>query len=205
MNNFSSMPGGDGSPHNTPLTPDEEVGLKHSIQYRSQLNILERLNIAKGRAWAFSEASKHPQDCATDFFARALHHRMFCDVWEWAGKYRKTERNLGWEPHRISEGMRNLMEDFRTWLQFDTHPPHEAVVRLHHRMVVIHPWPNGNGRHTRLMADVLLAAFFKNAAPLRWGGGVDLITAGELRKKYIEALREADNGNIHPLLDFARG
>ena len=192
---------------NTPLTPDEERDLIPSISFRSQLNELERLNILSARLWAMRAAARRPPgaaDIATDFFARELHRRMFCNVWRWAGKYRTTPRNLGWEAHRIAEGMRNLMNDFKTWVELKTYPGHEAVVRLHHRMVAIHPWPNGNGRHSRLMADACLAAFYPAKKPLGWGGAADLIFPGKVRESYIAAVRKADDGDIKPLLDFAK-
>ena len=199
---------------NTPLTPDEEQDLIPSISFRSQLNELERLNILSARLWAMRAAARHAAakrpldaadiDIATDYFTRELHRRMFCNVWRWAGKYRATPRNLGWEAHRIAEGMRNLMDDFKTWVESKTYPAHEAVVRLHHRMVAIHPWANGNGRHSRLMADVSLAAFFPEEKPLGWGSNADLIHPGKIRETYITAVRQADAGDIKPLLDFAK-
>ena len=201
----------------TPLTPEEERDLIPSISFRSQLNELERLNILSARLWAMKIAAKTAArtpsrapatdiatDIATDFFARELHRRMFCNVWRWAGKYRATPRNLGWEALRIAEGMRSLMDDFKTWVELKTYPGHEAVVRLHHRMVAIHPWPNGNGRHSRLMADVSLAAFFPEEKPHSWGGNADLVRADKIRENYIAAVRQADEGDIKPLLDFAK-
>ena len=190
---------------NTPLTPEEALDLIPSITLRTQLNELERFNIAQARAWAMREAKHGRVVIASDFFARDLHRRMFSSVWKWAGKYRTTPRNIGWDAHRITEGMRNLMEDFKAWVQFGTYPAHEAVVHLHHRMVVIHPWPNGNGRHSRLMADVCLASYFKSATPLTWGldRGGDLVSTNSTRRQYIAALRAADRNDIKPLLAFA--
>jgi len=189
---------------NTPLTPEEALDLIPSITLRTQLNELERYNIAQARAWALREAKRGRLDVASDLFPRELHRRMFSRVWKWAGRYRTTPRNLGWEAHRITEGMKNLMEDFKTWVQFETYSGHEAVVRLHHKMVVIHPWPNGNGRHSRLMADVCLFAYFPNTTPLTWGSGSDLLNANSARSRYIDALRSADNNDFAPLLAFAK-
>ncbi|AWI09634.1 Fic-DOC domain mobile mystery protein B [Ereboglobus sp. PH5-10] len=186
----------------TPLAPEELHSLKLSLSTRGQLNEVERLNINEARVWAMSKSVLKRADLATDFFARELHRRMFNQVWKWAGQYRTTERNLGWEWHRIPEGMRVLMDDFRAWVQYATYPLDEAAVRLHHRMVVIHPWPNGNGRHSRLLADVLLAA--NGGKPLTWGSGSNLAQSGDVRANYIAALKEADQGDMQRLIAFAK-
>jgi Fic-DOC domain mobile mystery protein B len=185
----------------TPLAAEELRSLKLSLLTRAQLNEVERLNINAARIWALSRPVQKRADLATDFFARELHKKMFNTVWTWAGRYRVTERNLGWDWHRIPEGMRVLMDDFQGWLRYKTHSLEEAVVRLHHRMVVIHPWPNGNGRHARLMADVLLAA--NGGKALTWGAGGNL-QSGEVRARYIAALKSADQGDFQPLLTFAK-
>jgi len=127
---------------------------------------------------------------------------MFSSAWKWAGKYRTTPKNIGWNAHLIAEGMKNLMEDFKVWVKLGTYPAHEAVVRLHHKMVVIHPWPNGNGRHSRLMADVCLEAYFKNSPPLTWGRGGNLMNTNSTRRQYIDAVRAADRNDFAPLLAF---
>ncbi len=117
----------------------------------------------------------------TDGFARELHKRMFGKVWKWAGRYRTTERNLGWAPHLLTEGVHNALADARAWLEFGSYPLHEAAVRLHHRLVAVHPWPNGNGRHSRLMADILVAS--RGGEDLRWAASADLVTPGETRNR----------------------
>lgn len=185
----------------TPLAPEELRALKLSISTRAQLNEIERLNINQARIWAMSKSVQKRPDLATDHFACELHKRMFNQIWSWAGQYRTTERNLGWDWHRIPEGMRILMEDFQSWIHYSTYPLDDAVIRLHHRMVLIHPWPNGNGRHSRLIADILLAA--NGGLPLTWGAGANL-HSGNTRAIYIAALKEADQGNFQPLLDFAQ-
>ena len=138
----------------------------------------------------------------TDAFARELHKRMFNQTWRWAGRYRKTEKNLGWEVARITEGLRNAFDDARAWMEFSTYPLTEAAVRLHHRLVVIHPWPNGNGRHSRLIADIMIAA--SQAEDLTWGSRGNLVAIGDARRRYIEAIKQADAGNLEPLLGFAQ-
>ena len=188
-------------PGQTPLTAEEKLQLRPSLSTRAQLNAVERLNIHAARLWAMRGAVLRRPDLLTDTFARELHRRMFNRVWKWAGKYRTADRNLGWEWPRIPEGMRTLLDDARYWEEHATHTPAEIAVRLHHRMVVIHPWPNGNGRHARLLADIFIAA---RAGPaLTWGAQLDLAHPGLARTRYIAALQAADHGDYAPLLQFA--
>lgn len=187
--------------HETPLTEEEKLDLMPSLSTRAELNEAERANIHAARLWAMRKASLRRADLLTDAFARELHRRMFNQVWRWAGKYRTSDRNLGWEWPRIPEGMRTLLDDARYWDEHATHPPAEIAVRLHHRMVVIHPWPNGNGRHARLLADILIAA--RGIPALTWGASLDLAQPGLARTQYIAALKSADQNDYQPLLDFA--
>lgn len=186
----------------TPLNGEEQAALLLSLSTRAELNQLERLNINAARVWAMRRSVLRRPDLLSDGFARELHRRMFNQVWAWAGRYRTTEKNLGWEVPRLAEGVRNACDDAKTWLELSTYPLPEAAVRLHHRLVLIHPWSNGNGRHSRLMADIMIAA--GGGRELTWGAGQDLVVAGEVRRRYIEAVRQADQGNIGPLLEFAQ-
>lgn len=189
------------TPGRTPLIEEEKLQLRPSLSTRAQLNAAERLNIHAARLWAMRKTVLRRPDLLTDTFARELHRRMFNQVWRWAGKYRTSDRNLGWEWPRIPEGMRVLLDDARYWREHATYVPVEIAVRLHHRMVVIHPWPNGNGRHARLLADILAAAHA--APPLTWGAGLDLAQPGLARTRYLAALQSADQGDYAPLLAFA--
>lgn len=188
--------------HETPLTEEEKLDLIPSLSTRAELNEAERANIFMARIWAMRPRTLKRDDLVTDTYSRELHQRMFDGVWKWAGCYRKTERNLGWEVHRLTEGVYNAFADARVWLQYDTYPLQEAAVRLHHQLVRVHPWPNGNGRHARLMADVIVQA--RGGGELTWGAGADIATPGEMRTKYIEAIRKADAGDVGPLLKFAK-
>lgn len=189
-------------PGQTPLTEEEKRQLRPSLSTRAQLNAVERINIHAARLWAMKKSVLRRPDLLTDAFARELHRRMFNQVWKWAGTYRLTDRNLGWEWHRIPEGMRVLLADASYWREHQTYPLGEIAVRLHHRMVLIHPWPNGNGRHARLLADIVVAA---HAGPvLTWGANSDLTNPGEIRQRYIRALQAADGNDCAPLLAFAR-
>lgn len=187
--------------HETDLTAEEKLELIPSLSTRAELNAVERLNINSARIWALRKRNLQRSDLMTDVFARDLHRRMFNQVWRWAGRYRTTEKNLGWEPHKIPEGVRNLFDDVKAWIEYDTYGAIETAVRLHHRLVVIHPWSNGNGRHARLMADIAVAA--RGARELMWGS--DLTASGDLRSRYINALRKADDGDFAALIAFAQG
>ena len=187
----------------TPLSGEEQLALIPSLSARAELNQLERLNINDARVWAMRKSVLRRQDLLSDVFARELHRRMFNQVWQWAGRYRTTEKNLGWEVHRLAEGVRNVCDDAKAWLEHSTYPLPEAAVRLHHQLVVIHPWPNGNGCHARLMADIVIAA--RGGEELTWGAGAEIGTGGDVRQHYIDAVRQADQGNYAPLLAFAQG
>lgn len=186
----------------TPLSPDEQRDLIPSLATRGQLNEVERHNIQSARLWAMRPKALARTDLLSDAFGRELHRRMFNHVWRWAGRYRTTEKNLGWEVHRITEGVRNAFDDAQSQLQHASYPLHEVAVRLHHRLVAIHPWPNGNGRHSRLVADIIVAA--RGGEPLTWGANADLVAAGEIRARYLAAVRAADRQDFRPLVEFAR-
>jgi Fic-DOC domain mobile mystery protein B len=186
----------------TPLTPEEQLDLIPSLTTRAQLNEFERLNILEARKWAMRPSGLRRDDLLGDGFGRELHRRMFNQTCRWAGQYRRTEKTIGWEVPGIAEGVRNAFEDAKAQLQFESYPRHEVAVRLHRQLVKIHPWPNGNGRHSRLMADVLVAA--RGGEALTWGAGADPAPEGGIRKRYLAAVRAADQQEFEPLLNFAR-
>jgi Fic-DOC domain mobile mystery protein B len=186
----------------TALSPDQRRGLIQTwISHHAELNRAEEENILSGTAWVRRRRGLGPVDLLNDEFAKALHKRMFGDVWSWAGKYRDSESNIGVLPHLISTEVPTLFNDARYWVDHATYQPDELAVRVHHRLVAIHPFPNGNGRHTRLMADLLVERLGRQ--PFSWGGG-SLAEVSELRTIYIAALKSADNHDIEPLLHFAR-
>jgi Fic-DOC domain mobile mystery protein B len=186
----------------TPLAPAEREGLRQSwITNRRDLNEAEQENIVKGAVWARRRRGTAALDLLNDSFVLELHKRMLGDVWKWAGHYRQTERNLGIEPHRIAPEVRAVLDDVRYWIEHKTYLPDEIAVQLHHRLVVIHPFTNGNGRHSRLMADLLIEKLGRPA--FSWGSA-SLTEESELRSRYIAALKTADRHDIAPLLAFAR-
>lgn len=186
----------------TPLAPGEREGLLQSwITHRADLNEAERENIVEGVTWARRRRRRTVDGMLNDGFVRELHKRMFGDVWNWAGSYRQTERNIGVDAFRIPNELGNLFGDVRYWVEHKTFSPDEIAIRLHHRLVAIHPFANGNGRHARLMADLLIELF--GGTPFSWGGG-SLADTGELRARYVAALQAADDHDIGRLLEFAR-
>jgi Fic-DOC domain mobile mystery protein B len=182
----------------TPLSPEERNGLIPTyIALRHELNELEQQNIAEADRWAFARKRK----VLDESFLRRLHGRMFNRVWRWAGNYRRTDRNLGIAVYRIQPELQQIIDDVRYWTNHKTYAPDELAVRFHHRLVYVHPFPNGNGRWSRLAADLLI--FRQGRARFTWGR-INLQTTGDVRQKYIDALHAADDHDLQPLIAFAR-
>ena len=183
----------------TPLDPDEAAGLIPShIANHAQLNEWEMVNILEAEQWAFGR--RHKNLLENDFVCR-LHKRMFGNTWRWAGKFRTTEKNIGVDPARIQPFLRDLCEDAKTQLEFASYPLEEIAARFSHRLVAVHPFANGNGRLSRTIADLLLV---QHGAPrFTWGAG-NLIAEGEVRQRYLAALRAADGKDYSLLLAFVR-
>jgi Fic-DOC domain mobile mystery protein B len=194
---------------NTLLSAEEAADLIPSLSTREELNQWERQNIIEAGTWALDVKHLHRRDCLTDAYVRELHRRMFDQTWKWAGRYRTTEKNIGIPHHQIRDALAVLLADVRFWLEHQTYSPEECAIRFHHRLVAIHCFPNGNGRHARLIADVLMQ---KLGLPVfTWGGAEgtkaaekDIAHRGDIRLHYLQALRAADAHDIHPLLLFAR-
>lgn len=184
---------------NTPLTAEEcEQLIPAYITLRHELNEAEQINIGQALRWA---AARKKRDVLDQNFLRQLHKRMFGDVWRWAGQYRTSARNIGVDAYRITMDVHQAIDDACYWIEHKTYPPDEIAVRFSHRLVAIHPFPNGNGRFSRLIGDLLAQQLEQE--PFTWGRA-NLVDAGETRVRYIEALRAADNHDIKPLLLFAR-
>ena len=182
----------------TPLTPEERHELIPSyITTRDQLNEAEQFGIAATDRWAFS---RKRQVLDEDFLYR-LHGRMFGDVWKWAGRLRTTERNIGVDAIQIGVQLRQLLDDARYWIEHETFPPDGIAVRFHTRLTSVHPFPNDNGRHARLAADLLIVAL--GGERFSWGGA-SLIAADEMRRVYIASVRAGDRHDFEPLLAFVR-
>lgn len=189
-------------PGQTPLDPDEKEGLKPKhISTQGELNAWEQINIFKGSRWAQRQLKK---DILDDVFLRELHKRMLGDTWAWAGTYRKSDKNIGCDWLQVSTRVRNLLDNTKYQLEHAVTELDELAIRFHHQLVLVHPFPNGNGRHSRLIADLLLQKMGR--VPFSWGSGSysSLVSQTDLRTAYLTALRAADQGNIAPLLAFAR-
>ncbi len=185
----------------TPIDPEELEGLRLShVTTREELNRWEHENISEAMRWL--ERRRQKAEILNEEFVRALHKRMLGKVWRWAGQFRRTNKNIGVHWAQIPLELKPLLDDTKYWIEHETYSPDEIAARFHHRMVLIHPVPNGNGRHARLIADVLLVDVLRRE-PFTWGK-TDLNTAGNVRDAYIAALRAADNHDYNPLLDFVR-
>jgi len=185
----------------TPLSPDEANGLLLThITSRDELNLWEQKNITEAIEWL--DRTK-PKDVLNEAFARKLHDKMFDKVWSWAGTFRQREVTIGRPWELIPEELKQLFDDVKWWIKHNTHSSDEIGVRFHHRLTSIHPFPNGNGRHARLMADLLVENVL--GRPCFTWGRVDLTKKSNSRSRYIQALHTADNEfEYGPLLDFAR-
>jgi Fic-DOC domain mobile mystery protein B len=185
---------------NTPLSPEELADLIPNLATREELNEWERENILRGREWAVGDRTS-PSDMVSNEYVRKLHRKMFEETWKWAGDYRHTEKNIGVSVHEIRERLMALFGDTRYWIENGTYLTDEIAVRFHHRLVFIHPFPNGNGRHARLIVDIIA---MKLGRPVFTWGSANLVKEGEARTTYLEAIRAADEGDIQPLLNFVR-
>jgi len=191
--NFNYPPGA------TPLDPDEAAGLIPAhITTQRQLNEWELANIVEGERWAFS---RKRGDLLSVQFVKRLHKQMFGSTWRWAGIFRSTEKNIGMDPAQIATEIKKLCDDVVYQIEHKSYPLDEIAVRFHHRLTWIHPFPNGNGRHARLMTDLLLKQ--NGSKPFNWGNS-DLVVPGEVRDRYIAALRAADGRDYALLFNFVR-
>ena len=182
----------------TSLSPEDRAALIPSyIRLRSELNQAEQIGVDNATRWAFT---RKRDVLSADFLCR-LHKRMFTGIWKWAGQFRTTQTNIGIEAWRIPVDLRQLIDDVRYWIEHSSYDHDEIAIRLHHRLVSIHPFPNGNGRLSRLAADLLIVRL--GGAPFTWGRG-NLTDTTSLRRAYVDALQAADNQDIEPLIVFAR-
>jgi len=183
----------------TPLGPDEMRGLKFKhVATRGELDELEQANMQEGLRWLFA---RKRGDVLDDAFLRTMHVRLFGDVWDWAGTFRQRELNIGIDPLQIAVQLCMLLDNARVWAEEAVFVPLEAAARFHHRLVEIHLFPNGNGRHARIVADLYLRDYFKHSGII-WSGVKDLQVNSKRREAYIASLRSADAGEFDPLLKF---
>jgi len=190
---FEYLPGA------TPIDPDEAIGLIPAhLTLQRELNEYEEANILEAVDWLLARRRGDPLD---DRFIHVVHSRMFDRTWKWAGRARHSDKNLGVPWAEIATRLRQMLDDVRAQIQYRAYSPVEIAARYHHRLVSVHVFPNGNGRHARLMADLLLSDLAGQR--FEWGRG-SLTAASELRARYIAALRAADGGDYGPLLEFLK-
>jgi len=187
------------APGATPLDPDEAEGLiPGHISTQGELNEWEQTNIVEGWHWALRQKNR---DLLEESFVRALHKQMFGQTWKWAGNFRKSDKNIGVHWLQITTDLQNLLSDVKAQIEHGSYPIDELAIRFHHKLVWIHPFPNGNGRHARIMADLVVMRLGHD----RFGWGGKLLNAGgDARTPYLYALRQADRGDYVPLFKFAR-
>lgn len=186
----------------TPIDDDEKEGLKiKSISIRKELDEFEQVNIQKALKWSFSNKLTI-EKILTEKFIKLLHKKMFDEVWKWAGSYRTSNKNIGVDKFEIGIELRKLFDDAKFWYSDKVFTPDEFTIRLKHRLVKIHLFPNGNGRHSRLFADIIITKVF-NLPVFSWGNK-NLTTISDVRNKYISALKTADEGDYSRLVEFSR-
>ena len=184
----------------TPIDPDEALGLipKH-ISTQADLNAWEELNIVEGANWI---ARQKIIQGLNEGLVRELHRRMFNQTWLWAGTFRKSAKNIGIDWTQIAVALKNLLDNTSYQIKNKVMSIDEIVVRFHHQLVLIHAFPNGNGRHARLIADALIVNL--GGKRFSWGSNAAITNLDVVRQNYLSALRTADKGDIAPLMDFAR-
>jgi Fic-DOC domain mobile mystery protein B len=190
---------------NTPIRPEEAEQLIPKISTMAELHEYEALNILEAQRWAFSSRTMNSTNPLDESYVRTLHAKMFDQVWKWAGTYRKHELNIGCDPHEITQRIPQLLGNMKYWLENKTFPVDECLIRFHHQLVSrIHPFPNGNGRHARMMTDVIAVKY--DRPEFTWGAGANLVTEGGARTAYLAALSALDTNenDVNPLLTFAR-
>lgn len=185
----------------TALDEEEKEDLIPILLTRADLDRFEQENIIEARKWIMQKSVLARQEVFTEKFLLTLHKRMFDRVWKWAGRYRKSNKNIGVDHHRIPTELHKLLGDGTYWLNHRIYDVTDLAILFHYRLVNIHLFPNGNGRHARLCADVICAKY--GGKQLTWGGKRNLVAASQTRKAYIHALIKADEGEYEPLLAFA--
>ena len=183
----------------TPLDEDEKEDLLiNSISTRAELDEFEQKNIEDAIQWSLTRKFKAAQ-ILSESFIKDLHKRMYGSVWKWAGQYRKTNKNIGVDKLEISTTLRSLIDDAKYWLENSVYEPDEFAIRFKHRLVSIHCFPNGNGRHSRMIADIIIEKIYKQPV-FSWGDS-SFSEETDIRDKYLKALRKADKGNFDLLFN----
>jgi Fic-DOC domain mobile mystery protein B len=186
----------------SPISDEQAEGLKQTwVSTQEDLNAVEEKNFSRGRDWLF-KSKREANDISRIEFLCTLHKKMLGEVYSWAGEIRRNQTNIGIESHQIRTSVENLRRDLLSWIDNQSHTEEEIAIKYHFRLVQIHPFLNGNGRLSRFLADFLNEKYFENE-PFSWGRK-NLILKGEARSSYLRALKDADQENLMPLIEFAR-
>jgi Fic-DOC domain mobile mystery protein B len=187
----------------TPLDEEEKDGLLiPTITIREELDEFEQQGIERAIQWTLGKRFKR-SEVLTEEFVKILHKKMFVDVWAWAGEFRKTNKNIGVDRYQVAIELRRLLDDCNHWIDHGTYSPDEIAIRFKHRIMQIHCFSNGNGRHSRLMADIIIEKIF-NQPVFTWGSHAELTKNGKGREVYLAAIKAADANEIRPLVQFGR-
>lgn len=189
-------------PGATPIDIDDLEDLIPRLTLREELNEFEERNIYIAYI-AARKSRKLKHNLLNIDSLTWLHHQMFNKTWKWAGKFRTRETNIGVPAHQIRDQIAILCADAKYWLENSTYSLTEYAVRIHHKLAQIHPFVNGNGRHARLIADLIM--LYNKQPELNWGGKGQMETESLIRERYLKALKKADGGKYGDLIKFALG
>jgi Fic-DOC domain mobile mystery protein B len=186
----------------TPLDEDDKEGLLiHAIQTKGELDEFEQQNIEKAIEWTLTKKF-NAEEILSENFVRTLHRKMYGNVWKWAGEFRRTEKNIGIAPTQIGVSLKQINDNCLYWINNNVYPNNEIAIRYKHEIIRIHCFANGNGRHSRLIADIIINHVF--GKPVFTWGQLSHKDPNESRNSYLKALKQADENNIIPLLEFAK-
>jgi len=187
----------------TPLSEEEKEGiLSKTISTHGDLDELEQANIESALLWVKGKKFNKEEVLSEDFIKK-LHKKMFGDVWRWAGDFRRSEKNIGISWTSIGVELRKLLDNTLFLIENEVLPSDEIAIDFKHKLVNIHCFPNGNGRHSRMMADIIIEKIYEETI-FSWNSS-NMVKADETRANYINAIRKGDDGDIKPLIEFARG
>lgn len=187
----------------TPLAEEEKEDLRiATITTRGELDEFEQQNIERAIKWTMGRKFRTEQ-ILSEAFVKRLHQKMYGEVWAWAGEFRKTNKNIGVDRCQVPTELRKLLGDCKFWIEKGIYPPDEIAVRFKHRIVQIHCFSNGNGRHSRMMGDLIIEKIF-NKPIFSWGANSYLTKMGGARAEYLKAVKTADARDFAGLLEFAR-
>ena len=187
----------------TPIDDNEKQALIPSLNTLEELNVCEHENIIEARKWALNPRVIGRYDVFDVNFLLKLHEKMLDKTWKWAGQLRTSGKNIGCDPYQIRTELKTLCDDANYWIEHQTYSVEQLALVFHHQLVKIHLFPNGNGRHARLVSDCIIKKYAP-AKKIDWQGK-NFRSSEELRKNYILSLRKADSGSYLELFDLFLG